>query len=82
MSVDHSKPSHVTISKDSNDHQSLLVFDGDSGACGVLAIRDDVDADAALELVESIEAEVATHVPGLRLDRNPIAVRDIGAAHE
>lgn len=74
--------STVSIRRESNDSQSLLIFEGDDGASGVVSIRNDVDAAAALDLVDAIEAEVATTVPGLRLDRTPVAVRDLGAGHE
>lgn len=55
----------VKITHEDNGEQRLLVFDGDR-ASGVVAIDQDVDADAALELVDAVEAEVATNVPSLR----------------
>ena len=64
----------VSVSYDTNGEQNLIVVDGDQ-ASAIVAIEEDVDPDVALELVDTVEAEIAHGVSGLRSVRREIAER-------
>lgn len=61
----------LSITYDANDDQTLVVVDGDRVGA-VVALEGDVSVDEAVDLVDSVEAEVAHMVDGLRTVRTAV----------
>lgn len=61
----------LSITYDANDDQTLVAVDGDRVGA-VVAIEGDVSVDEAVDLVDSVEAEVAHVVDGLRTVRTAV----------
>lgn len=71
----------LSVRYEANGSQTLVVVDGDRVG-GVLALDQDVAVDDAIDFVDSIEAEIAYFVPGVRSDReSSMSVVD-GGSHE
>lgn len=61
----------LSITYDANDDQTIVSVDGEQVGA-VVALEGDVSVDEAVDLVDSVEAEVAHLVDGLRTVRTAV----------